>query len=87
MSATMKATVHVGQYDHENLRTTRNMDFEKIKQLKVFFARNLIFDYSQEICVISQIDWNTLPRLRSTLLNDRAVKLSAKVCVFHDSLL
>ena len=33
MSATMKAAVHLGQDDQGNLRTTKNTDFEKGKQL------------------------------------------------------
>ena len=33
MSATMKATVHLGQDYQGNLRTTKNTDFEKVKQL------------------------------------------------------
>ena len=37
---------------------------------------------------ISTIYWNTIPWIRTILLNDRAVKLStAKVCVFPDSVL
>ena len=33
MSATKRAVVHLGQHYQEHLRTTRNMDFGKIKQL------------------------------------------------------
>ena len=33
MSATMKAAAHLGQYYPENLRTTKNTDFEKVKQM------------------------------------------------------
>ena len=40
MSATMKAAVHLGQYYQENLRTTKNTDFEKDKTL---------FDTSQKL--------------------------------------
>ena len=40
-------------------------------------------DEDQEKYGVSTIDWNTVPRERSTLLNDRAVKLStAKVYGF-----
>ena len=33
LSATMKAAVHLGQDYQENLRTTKNIDFEKAQQL------------------------------------------------------
>ena len=33
MTATMKATVHLGQDYHENLRTSKNTDFEPVKAL------------------------------------------------------
>ena len=33
MSATMKAAVHLGQDYQENLRTTKNTDFEKVKHV------------------------------------------------------
>ena len=47
-----------------------------------------IKDQSQELDGTSTIDWNTIPWVRSTLLNDRAVELStAKVYFFSDSVL
>ena len=88
MSATMKAAVHLGQYYQENSRTTKNTDFDNIKRL-FQISQKLIMDQCHEIDGISTIDWNTtIPWVRSTLLNDRAVKLSsAKVYVFSDSVL
>ena len=47
MSATMKAAVHLGQDDHGNLRTTKNTDFEKGKQL-FDISPKLIVDQSLE---------------------------------------
>ena len=40
MSATTKAAENLGQDDQENLRTTKNTDFEQVKQL---------FDISQKL--------------------------------------
>ena len=41
----------------------------------------------QQMNGISEIDWSTIPWVRSTLLNDKVVKLSkAKVYVFSDSM-
>ena len=47
MSATMKAAVHLGQDYQDNSRTTKNTDFEKIKQL-FDISQKLILDQSQE---------------------------------------
>ena len=47
MSATMVAAVHLGQDYQDNLRTTRDADFEKIKQL-FDISQKLILDQSQE---------------------------------------
>ena len=75
MSATMKAAVHLGQEYQVNVCTTKN-------------TQKLITDQDQEIYGISTVDWNTIPWVRSTLLNDRTVKLStAKVYVFSHSVL
>ena len=47
MSATLKAAVHLGPYYQEDLDTTKNSDFEKIKQL-FNISQKLILDQSQE---------------------------------------
>ena len=47
MSAAMKAAVHLGQDYQNNLRSTKNTDFEKIKQL-FDIAQKLILDQTQE---------------------------------------
>ena len=76
MSATVKAAVHLGQDYQENLRTTKNTDFEK----------ELILNKKDGIFAISTVEWNTIPWMRTTLLLDGAVKLSkAKVLVYSDS--
>ena len=88
LSAATKAAVHLGQNYQENLRTTKNTDVENVKLLCEISLR-LILDQSEEILgMISTTDWNTVPWMRTTLLNDRAVELSkAKVHVFSDSVL
>ena len=87
MSATMKAAVHLGPTYKEHLSTTKNMDFDQIKHL-FDTSRKLIMDQDQEMYGIPMIDGNTIPWVRSSLLNDRAVELStAKVYVFSDSVL
>ena len=48
MSATMKAAVHLRQDYQESLHTTKNTDFEEIKQL-FNLSQKLIPDQSQEI--------------------------------------
>ena len=75
MSATMKAAVHLGQDYEENLRTTKNPDFEQVKHL-FDVSQKLNLNQSEEIFGISVIDWKTIPCLRTTLLHDRAVELS-----------
>ena len=45
MSASMKAAVHLGQDYEENLRTTKNTDFEQVKAL---------FDISQSLILNHQ---------------------------------
>ena len=55
----MKAAVHLGQDDPQNLRTTNNTYFDQIKH---FFniSRKLILNQEQEIHGISTIDWDTI---------------------------
>ena len=87
MSATMKAAVHLGQDCGDNLRTAKNTDFEQVKAL-FDISQSSILNHKSEIYGISTIEWNTTPWMRSTLLHDRAIKLSkAKVHVYSDSVL
>ena len=77
--------MHLGQDYQEYLHTTKNTDFENIKQL-FEISQKLILDQSEDFYGISAINCNTIPKLRSALLNDRAVKLrTAAVCGFSDS--
>ena len=88
MSASMKAAVHLGPDYKENLRTTKNTDFEQVKTL-FHISQSLILNHQSEFYVISTIEWNTTPWMRSNLLlRDRAIKLSkAKVHVYSDPVL
>ena len=87
MSETMKAEVHLGQEYEENLRTTKNTDFEQVKAL-FDISQSLILNHKTEIYGISTIEWNATPWMRSTLPHDRAIKQSkAKVHVHSDSVL
>ena len=90
ISATAKAAVHLGQDYQENLRTTKNTDFEKVKEL-FDISQKLILNQNDEIFGISTIEWNTVPWMR-TLSNAKVrfyfVKLSkAKVRFYFDSVL
>ena len=86
MSATVEAAAHLGQ-DYENLRSTKNTDFEKVTQL-FDISQKLILNHKNDILGTSTIASDTIPSMRTTLLHDRAVKLSkAKVHVFSDSFL
>ena len=87
MSATMKAAVHLGQDNLENLRTTKNTDFEQVKTL-FDISQRLILEQKSEIFGISTNEWNTVPGMRTTSVHDRAIKLSkAKVRFHSDSVL
>ena len=55
----MKAAVHLGKVLKENLRTTKNTDFGKIKPL-LDITRKLTFDHEHEIHGISTVDWDTI---------------------------
>ena len=73
--ATLKAAVHLGQNYQEHLRTPRT-------RTSTTSNKHL----TQNIHGISTIDWSTIPWVRSTVLNDRAVELStAKVHDYSDS--
>ena len=85
LSATKEAAAPLGQYYQENLRTTKNTDFDKIKPL-FDITQKWMLDQEHEIHGKSKIDWGTILCVRSTLLNDKAIKPStAKVYVFSDS--
>ena len=86
MSATIGAAVHLGQNYQKNLHSSRNTKESKIKQL--FDVLQKLISNQEEIYGISTINWDTQPWRGTTLLSDRAVKLStAKVYVFSDSVL
>ena len=59
MSATIKAAVHLGQYYQENLHSTKNTEFENVKQL-FDLSQKSILDQSQEIYWISRLECNSL---------------------------
>ena len=71
----MKAAVHLGPEYQENLRTTKNADFDKVKQLFAI-SQKLILNQSKEIFWVSTIDGHTIPWMRTTLFHERAVNLS-----------
>ena len=83
-----KAAVHLGQHNQEHLRTTKNTDFEKVKQLFDISPNFILGQSNSGIFMELSIDWATIPRVRTALLNDRAVKLpKAKLYAFSDSAL
>ena len=84
-SATLKAAVHLCQDFSDNLRTTKNTDFEKVGQ--VFdISQKLILNQSEDIFGVSTIDRMEYDSMGTTLLPDRAVKMSkAKVHSFSDA--
>ena len=85
MSAIMKAAVHLGQDYQQNLCTTEDTDFEKVRTL-FDISQKLILDHKDEIFGISTIELNTVPCIRTTLLFDKAMNLSkAKVHVYSNS--
>ena len=58
MSATVKAAVHIGQNYQENVRTTKNTDFDKVEQL-FDICHKLILIHCNEMFRILAIAWNT----------------------------
>ena len=57
----------------------KNMDFVKVKTL-FDISQKLILNQKDEIFGTSTIEWHTIPWVRTTLLHERAIKLSkAKV--------
>ena len=88
MSATAKAAVHVGGDYQENLQTHQEHGLREDQTIAQSFTEMNPGSKSRHRWDIFTIDWDTIPWMRTTLLNDRAVKLStAKVCVFPDSVL
>ena len=71
-------------YDYEeNLRTTKNTDFEQVKTL-FDISQRLILNQKREIYGISTVEW-VRPWVASALPHDRAIKPSkAKVHVYYD---
>ena len=86
-TASMKAAVHLGKGYEENLRTTKNTDFDEIKP-SFNITRNLILDQEHKRCEISTIHWCEIPWMRGTQLHEDAIKFSTvRVYVFSDSVL
>ena len=82
-----EAAVHLGPDYEEHLRTTKNIHFEQVKTL-FDISQNVILNHRSEIYGVSTIAWNKTPRMISTSLHDRAIKLSkAKIHVYPDSVL
>ena len=85
MSAIMKAAVRLGQDYQQNLCTTEDTDFEKVRTL-FDISQKLILDHKDEIFGKKTIELNTVPWIRTTLFFDKAMKLSkAKVHVDSNS--
>ena len=64
-----------GQNYERGLRTPWGAGFGVVRRL-FGISRKLIRGQNREICGVSAIDWNTIPWVRTTLLNDRAVEVS-----------
>ena len=83
---TQQAAVHPGDDYLDNLHSTNNHSQGTMKQL--FDVTRKLISEQTEIQGISLIDWQEISRKRTTLLTDRAVRLStAKAHVFSDSVL
>ena len=86
MNVTLEAAVHLGNDHLENLRSTQNQPQCTVKQW--FDVTRKLVKEQKEIQGISVIDWQQSSWKRTTLLTDRAVRLStAKTLVFSDSVL
>ena len=84
-SAITKPAVHLGQDYEDSLRTTKHTDFEQVETL-FDISQSMILYHKSEIFWIFAIEWNTTPWMSTTLLHDRASKLSkAEVHVYSDS--
>ena len=82
MSATMKAAIHLGENDKDNLFTFRNTDFEALKTL-FDITQKLILEQKHEMQQVSTIEWQVTPWMRSTLPHDIVTR--AKVHVYSDA--
>ena len=81
----MKAALHLGEDDKDNLVFHRNTNFEALKTL-FDMRQKLILNQKHEIKHVTTIEWQFAPWMRSTLLHDKVIKLSkAKVHVYSDS--
>ena len=86
MIVTQQVAVPSGNDHLDNLHATKNQPQRTVKQLFVV-TRKLASD-QKEIQGVSVIDWQEDSWKRTTLLTDRAVRLStAKAYVFSDSVL
>ena len=86
MTATLQATVHLGNDYVENLHSTKNQSKRTLKQL--FNVTGKLMKDQIEIHGVSAINWQQQTWQRTTLLTDKAVRLSnAKTYVFSDSVL
>ena len=86
MIVTQQAAVHLGNGHWENVHSTKNQPKSTVKQL--FDVTIKLVKEQTEIRGISVINWQEHSWKRTTLLADRAVRLStAKANVFSDSVL
>ena len=85
ISTTMRAAVHLGQHQNENLVTHKNTNSQELKAL-FDITLKLILDQNFEILNVSTIGW-TFSMVRSTLLHDKVTKGRTQVHVYSDSVL
>ena len=86
MIVTQRHAVHFGNDYLENLQSTKNQPERTVKQL--FDVTRKLAKEQKEIQRFSMINWQEHSWKRTTLLTDRAVRLSTtKACVFSDSVL
>ena len=87
MSLTMKGAVHLGQDSKRICVQTRTQNSSN-SNILFDVSQNLILNQKSEIYGISVIEWKTNPWSRTTLLRDRANKLSkANLHVYSYSVL
>ena len=87
MSTTMKAAIHLGENDTDNLVTYINAIFEALKTL-FDITQKLILNQKHEVKHVSTTEWQLPPWMRNTLRHDKVIQLSkAKVNVYSDAVL
>ena len=87
MSTTMKASVHLGPSYNEHFVAYRNTNFDELMTL-FDITQRLILEHALKILNVSTAEWLFTPRMRSTLLHDKAIKWTrTKVHVYSDSVL